>query len=1646
MDNGTVTTWVRRRGAGLPLLLLIGLAAVLSDNSARAQQQAKPAAVPAAVRERQERLKERNALWQKSLRLRAQGKLSEAIAAAEGVVAMERQLLRNSNPQEVAVTLGYLAELHLAHEDFTAARKMQEEVRTIQAKLHGPADWRAVGAQAALAHIQRLARLSAPQRHELAEADDLLKQVVKLRSGSKFREAIPLAGHCVAIRKQLLGGSDATYANALAWLGTLYKNNADYAKAETLLRQALAIRRQVLGERHPDYATSLDNLAMLYWSTADYAKAEPLYRQSLAIRRQVLGERHPDYAASLNNLAELYKAMGVYAQAEQLFLQALTIYKQALGEMHSGYATSLDNLAMLYVDMRDYAKAEPPVRRAVAIDKQVLGERHPGYASDLNNLAELYRLMGDYAKAEPLYHEAMEIDKQALGDKHPGYAMDLNNLAYLYYSMGDYAKAEPLFRQSLAIRKQTLGERHPDYAASVKNLENLLIKAAARDEQRGDFTAARRAGNEVLELRTKKYGSSHWRTVDARAAVTHLDHIARMTPQQQHELVEAGDLLKQVEKLRSEKHFREAVPLAERCVAMRKRLLGDADVEYVNTVVWFGYLYNSNDDYARAEPLYRQALALRKQAPGEKHPDYAVSLNNLAEIYRSTGDYAKAEPLYRQAMEIYKQVGGERYPDYTTSLNNLAVLYDLMGDYAKAEPLYHRALELRQQVLGERHPGYALSLSNLALLYQSMGEYAKAEPLLRRALEIRKQALGERHPDYAASLNNLAALYCAMGDYPKAEPLVRQAMGIYKQVQGDRHPGYAASLDILAALYKAMGDYPKAESLYRQVLAIHKNVVGERHPDYAHSLHRLAVLYNEMGDYAQAEPLARQVVAIRKQVLGERHPDYAQSLNNLAAIYLAMGDYARAEPLVRQAMGIYKQALGERHPGYANSLDKLAKLYQSMGNYAKAEPLFRQIMDIDKHALGDKHPEYSADLNNLAALYQSMGDYAKAEPLYLQSRDIKKQTLGERHPDYAINLSNLALLYWSMGDYAKAEPLYRQALEIDKQAMGEKHPGYAINLNSLALLKVAMREPKDAELLSRQALAITRQHLDLTSAVQSERQQLAITEKTRWILDGYLSVSMAVGTPADQVYTEVLASKGAVWTRQQGMRRMRQDPALTAKPEVAKLYADLERTSRALANLLGSRPDPQHPDEHRHKLESTSEEVERLQQALAAVSQEYRAQRAQQNRTAADIQKALPRGSVLVDFLEYGHYGPPEPGTTKWSWQRRLAAFVVRPDRAVERLDLGPAAPIRETVEKWRASYSADEAANLKQRVWKPLEPFVQNAQTVLVSPDGALARFPLPALPGKQPGSYLLEDLAISVLPVPQMLPEMVARGPTPASDPASMLLVGEVDYDAAPGKAELNWVAQAVPRTRGGQLLQWPPLKNTRQEIVSIRDSFYERFPDGRCKLLRKDQAVVGQVRSEINRYRYVHFATHGFFAPQETASASAAGPSRGMMNDDASIRGNIVGFHPGLRSGLVLAGANRPVEAGQDDGILTALEVAELDLAHVDLATLSACETGLGKAAAGEGLLGLQRAFQVAGTHSVVATLWTIRDDAGRQLMIDFYENLWAKKMSKVEALRAAQLEMLREGVKRGLDISGQPADQNHRLPPWYWAGFVLSGDWR
>jgi CHAT domain-containing protein len=164
-----------------------------------------------------------------------------------------------------------------------------------------------------------------------------------------------------------------------------------------------------------------------------------------------------------------------------------------------------------------------------------------------------------------------------------------------------------------------------------------------------------------------------------------------------------------------------------------------------------------------------------------------------------------------------------------------------------------------------------------------------------------------------------------------------------------------------------------------------------------------------------------------------------------------------------------------------------------------------------------------------------------------------------------------------------------------------------------------------------------------------------------------------------------------------------------------------------------------------------------------------------------------------------------------------------------------------------------------------------------------------------------------------------------------------------------------------------------------------------------------------------RLLHVATHAFFLENL--------PAPGSTSESSPFE------NPLLRSGLVFAGANA-LASGAEDGVLTALEASALDLSGTELLVLSACETGLGEARSSDGVYGLRRAFALAGARSQVMSLWKVNDEATRRLMADFYERLFRGE-DRSEALRQAQLSILRNPVLRS---------------PYYWAGFVLAGDWQ
>jgi CHAT domain-containing protein len=264
------------------------------------------------------------------------------------------------------------------------------------------------------------------------------------------------------------------------------------------------------------------------------------------------------------------------------------------------------------------------------------------------------------------------------------------------------------------------------------------------------------------------------------------------------------------------------------------------------------------------------------------------------------------------------------------------------------------------------------------------------------------------------------------------------------------------------------------------------------------------------------------------------------------------------------------------------------------------------------------------------------------------------------------------------------------------------------------------------------------------------------------------------------------------------------------------------------------------------------------------------------------------------------------------------------------------------------------------------------------------LGRLPFAALPTDD-NDFLLSQTALSVVPVPQLLSsgQPVAVRPANTTQSADLLLVGAVNYDVAKPISSESFSSQTKSddskRTVAGT--SFLPLDGAAKEIASIEQIHKHVLKQHRATPLTGVSATVAKFNFEAPRHKYLHLATHGFFDPNYSLSdrhfpltGANSLPRQSVSSMDFRR------FHPGLFSGLALAGANAlgqqgNAASGYDDGILTADEVSMLDLSAVDLAVLSACQSGLGEVAGGEGLLGLQRAFQVAGAKSVIASLWSV-----------------------------------------------------------------------
>jgi CHAT domain-containing protein len=884
------------------------------------------------------------------------------------------------------------------------------------------------------------------------------------------------------------------------------------------------------------------------------------------------------------------------------------------------------------------------------------------------------------------------------------------------------------------------------------------------------------------------------------------------------------------------------------------------------------------------------------------------------------------------------------------------------------------------------------------------GSYAIRLALRRAATDA------ERSMQESRRSRTAAARLETEGRFDEARRLLERALAVSEAVRGSDDLQVAAVAAQLAGVCRKLPNSARSESLYQRAIAIMERTLGNEHPTTALARSQLAELYQREGKRLKAETLLRQALDVIEKTLGPEHPVFVSALMTLGNLRDGAGDLEKEEEIIQRALGIMERIDDTDSVQYAALLNNLGEVYRQRQDYGRAEELLQRALVMNERLLGPDNYSVATALQNLGIVARERKDYATAVAYNLRALSIRERTVGPDHPDVAHILTNLANIYRATGDTDSALETHLRALHIWEHAAGPYQQATLLSVGNIAKTYAAAGDLANAIAYERRTDAILEKELALNLAAGSERQKLAfvmsVSERTDRTISLHLDeapVDPAAGALAALV---LLQRKGRVLDAMiDTFMSVRQRIENTNDRD---LLDQLNAATAELARLALNTPEASQAAARQNAIKDLEAKTESLEAELAEHNAEFRAQ--VQPVTLEAVQSAIPDGSALLEFTIFRPFNPRAERNAEAYGAAHYAAYVVRHDAAPRGLDLGPVDAINDAVDALRQSLRDPKRTDLKERaraldelVVRPLRAWVGDASRLLVSPDGELNLVPFEALVDEH-GRYLIERYAMSYLTsgrdlLRMQVPRENSSAPVIIADP----LFGEptmtsVEQPVAPfGSA--GPTRRSVTSGEDLSAVYFAPLAVTADEGLAIK----ALFPEAR---LFTGQRATKDALQHVEAPRMLHIASHGFF----------------LLDRHLGVQ------NPLLRSGLALAGANL-TRGSHEDGILTALEASSLNLWGTKLVTLSACDTGMGEVRNGEGVYGLRRAFFLAGAETVVMSLWSVSDYIARQTMVAYYRGLRAG-LGRGDALRQAKLAMLKRKT---------------RQHPFYWAGFIQSGEW-
>jgi CHAT domain-containing protein len=1006
------------------------------------------------------------------------------------------------------------------------------------------------------------------------------------------------------------------------------------------------------------------------------------------------------------------------------------------------------------------------------------------------------------------------------------------------------------------------------------------------------------------------------------------------------------------------------------------------------------------------------------EAPGK----YLIEVSSREKTVRAGHYRINVEEFRTATVEDKYRVAG-----YVIFREAEQLKYGTLEAKRKSIEKFHEALELFRKA-GDRG-SQASTLSNIGEVYWSLGESQKALETTSESLLIYR-ALGERFGE-GEILLSIGVFYLSLGDIRKSLETLNEALPIIREV--GNHRAEAVTLSSIGENYRSLGEMQKALENYNEALLL-RRAFGDRKGE-AITLNNIGLVYSALGEWQKALDKHNEALPIRRAV-GDRSGE-ATTLHNIGAVYRTLGEWRRALDKHNEALPIFR-AIGNR-TGEATTLTSSGSVYRLLGEWQKALEKFNEALPINR-AIGNRSGE-AFTLNDIGAVYLSLGETSKALDKHYEALTIFR-ALGDRN-GAATTLHNIGEVYRSLGQTQKAMGMFDESLSL-RRAVGDR------NREAATLLGVAQAEQKlgnlsQARQTIEQAISVVE---SLRAGIRMQDLRASYFAARQKYYESYTDILMEQHNQNPAAGFEAAAFAVSERARARSLIELLTESRIDVRQGVDSSLLERERSLQRLLNakaaaqfaLLTRKHTPAQAEAFAKEIAFLTTEYEELRAQIRARSPRYSALTQPQPLSLPEIQQQVLDPDTLL--LEYSLGDDASylfvVSQTSITWrQLPKRAEIEWATRRVRELLTAPQPQPGDTEAKYQArvkeareSYWA-RAGELSRMLLGPVASQLGRKRLVIVA-DGALQYIPFAALPspssgndggrnsGAEPQPLLVEHEIVS-LPSASTLAtlrrETAGRKPAPKSlavlaDPVftddDTRIRRDVGKAGAKGKTrsadsdemDLGFLQMTRSGRETGVIggeAGFGRLLGTRREAAAISALVPERE---RMQALDFEANRTTALRPELSEYRIVHFATHG------------------MLNN----------IHPEL-SGIVLSLVD---EAGhQQDGFLRLQDIYNLKL-PAELVVLSACQSGLGKEIKGEGLIGLTRGFMYAGAPRVVASLWKVDDRVTSELMKRFYQGmLGPEALRPAEALRQAQLSIWKQKQWR---------------EPYYWAAFVLQGEWK